>query len=169
MTPADLAAMKARCEAEIHEEGKVVVAWMLNGGDAIGAKRRLSLYQDALTLIAAYEELQNEIRECRVYLRGCMNHAFDETPIVEVAKDVSEEFHRNRYQLQEMGKQRDCIAKERDAANLLLKRLMCVVVPDNAVPNDMKGFVRDSAATVLKDLWDYLKTDADLRKAEHDA
>ena len=40
------------------------------------------------------------IQQCRTYLRGCMNHAFDETPIVEVAKDVSEEFHRNRYQIQ---------------------------------------------------------------------
>lgn len=109
------------------------------------------------------------IQQCRTYLRGCMNHAFDETPIVEVAKDVSEEFHRNRYQIQCIAKERDTIAKERDVANLLLKRLMCVVVPDKVVPNDMKEFVRDSAATVLKDLYEYLKTDVDLRKAEHDA
>lgn len=121
------------------------------------------------TAKAERDKAVESIRECRTYLRGCMNHAFDETPIVEVAKDVNAEFHRNRYQLQCMAKERDNIAKERDAANLLLKRLMCVVVPDNAVPNDMKEFVRDSAATVLKDLWDYLKTDADLRKAEHDA
>lgn len=64
--------------------------------------------------------------------------------------------------------ERDNVAKERDAANILLKRLMCIVVPDNVVPSDMKEFVRDSAKTVLKDLWEYLKTDADLRKAEHD-
>lgn len=118
---------------------------------------------------AERDKTDEAIQQCRTYLRGCMNHAFNETPIVEVAKDVSEEFHRNRYQIQCMAKERDTIAKDRDCANLLLKRLMCVVVPDNVVPNDMKEFVRDSAATVLKDLYEYLKTDVDLRKAEHDA
>ena len=170
----ELAAALCIERAEQMERGEQSFSdWLTSQYSIIDMAKRAELkaawHAATATTKSERDQAIESIRQCRVFLRGCMNHAYDETPIVEVAKDVSAEFHRNRYQLQCMAKERDDIAKERDAANLLLKRLMCVVVPDNAVPNDMKEFVRDSSATVLKDLWDYLKTDTDLRKAKHDA
>lgn len=70
-------------------------------------KRIFTLEAELAAKTAECAKALDSIRECRVFLRGCMNHAFNETPIIQVAKDVSAEFHRNRYQLQTMQAKRD--------------------------------------------------------------
>lgn len=89
---------------------------------------RAELEKNCDQLRAENERLRNEAQQVRCYLRGCMNHAYDETPLLQVAKDVSGGFHRNRYQIQTLGIKltEDCVENERlrsiyaDASEALL-------------------------------------------------
>lgn len=55
---------------------------------------------------------------------------------------------------------------EFDVANFLLIRTLLALIPDVVVPDDIKDYVRESAATVLSDLRDYIKATVDLKHAE---
>ena len=82
---------------------------------------------------AEAEALREQLRQCRVYLRGCMNHAFDDTPIVEVAKDVTEEFHRNRLQMQNQRKENEALRAENARLREALEKIFALGHNDDCI------------------------------------
>ena len=53
------------------------------------------------------DDLKKEIELSRVPLRICLGHFFDDTPLSQVAKDVTNAFHHSRIRLQQTEKDRD--------------------------------------------------------------
>jgi len=64
-------------------------------------------------LVAAERGNAEELRKARLYLKGCMGHFYEETPVSKIAMDVAAEFHRGRIREQE---QRDRLDEARQRA-----------------------------------------------------
>jgi hypothetical protein len=56
--------------------------------------------------------LAREAAEARLYLKGCLGHFFEETPLSTIAKDVTKEFHAGRLREQELRARADTLAAQ---------------------------------------------------------
>ena len=130
---------KWRAEFEAHSHPKLHRSWQYM--TTFERECQLSLMETYWTYYLAAcerrhaeaEALREQLRQCRVYLRGCMNHAFDDTPIVEVAKDVTEEFHRNRLQMQNQRKENEALRAENARLREALEKIFALGHNDDCI------------------------------------
>jgi len=133
---------EARLECVRLREELVAARPIICDGDRRECANLLEL-QSLFRVRVENKKLREELDKSRLYLKGCMGHIYEETPLSTIAQDVTKEFMRGRRREQDM--RNKLAAKNKRISELSEKREVAVERAERAEAQ-LEGAARNYAA-----------------------